>query len=234
MHPDLSKSIVEEMRNYDVVHQGLDTYPDFPYHNRKHGVDVIEAACEWAPKCGFEERQIELLVLAAAWHDAGFGHDEEVWKPHGSKEAYAALLMWKAAKNQYSEEELAFAERAILGTKMGPDVIRDTSEAKFLHLMDLSYLWADQEEFLRGVMAVRKEEFPGLNTKQFLDLQHKFLPSYREELVSFLNERNVSPEKIEELARRIDENLAAIDKELKRELASTGVGAAALAAAIAS
>ena len=214
------------------VQDGLSLYPDLPYHNRQHGVDVIKASDEWSPRCGFDAYQNKLLVVAAAWHDAGFGDEEEAWRPYGSKEAYAVALMKQEIGDQYDEEDVAFIERAIMGTMMGPDVQRDTPEAKFLHLMDLSYLLADRERFLGGAMAVWTEEFSGLNTKQFLELQHRFLPDYCEELVSFLKGCNISLEEIEELARRIDENLAAITKELNRKMKQDPVKVSAGVAAV--
>lgn len=197
-------------------------------------MDVIGATIEQAARCGFNEHCVKLLTIAAAWHDAGFDHDEEVWSPYGSKESYAVYLMSQALNDRYNQEDLAFIERAIMGTMMGPNATRNTPEASFLHLMDLSYLWSDPETFLDGAMAVWKEEFPHLDTKQFLDLQEKFLPSYREELVKFMMERGVSKEKIEEMAHKIDANMKAITEKLEGKLASTRVGAAAVVTAIAS
>lgn len=205
--------------------KGLDFYPDFPYHNPGHGFDVIRAAQEWAPKCGFDAHHTKLLVLAAGWHDAGFGHEEEIWKPHGSKEAYAVFLMKQEVENQYNVEDVAFVERAIMGTMMGPDAKCDTPEAKFLHLMDLSYLWSDQETFLAGASAVRREEFSSYDDQKFLDLQRKFIPSYREELVGFLRERKLSAEMIKEKIDQVDANLAAITETLSQKIADIKVGA---------
>ena len=216
------------------VQEGLNLYPDFPYHNLQHGLDVIKATKEQAVKCGFDTHHAELLTIAAAWHDAGFGHDEELWRPHGGKEAYAVFLMKRAVDGQYSDEDMAFVERAILGTMMGPNVKRDTPEAKFLHLMDLSYLWADQETFLNGARAVWKEEFSHLNTEQFLDLQRTFLPSYRREFVEFMTERKVSDDDITEMTDKIDANKAAIIEDLKKMLSDARVGSTAVITAIAS
>ena len=216
------------------VQQGLNLYPDFPYHNRQHGLDVIKATREQAVRCGFDTHHAELLTVAAAWHDAGFGHDEELWRPHGGKEVYAVFLMKQAVDGQYRDEDVAFIERAIMGTMMGPNVKRDTPEAKFLHLMDLSYLWADQKTFLKGARAVWEEEFSHLDTEQFLDLQHAFLPSYRDELVEFMTERRVSDDDITEMTDKIDANKAAIIEYLKKTLSDARVGATAVITAMAS
>lgn len=231
------RAVLDELKMDEqiLVCKGLDNYPDsLPYHNRQHGVDVIGATIEQAARCGFNEHCVKLLTIAAAWHDAGFDHDEEVWSPYGSKESYAVYLMSQALNDRYNQEDLAFIERAIMGTMMGPNATRNTPEASFLHLMDLSYLWSEPETFLDGAMAVWKEEFPHLDTKQFLDLQEKFLPSYREELVKFMMERGVPKEKIEEMAHKIDANTKAITEKLEGKLASTRVGAAAVVTAIAS
>ncbi len=130
--------------------------------------------------------------------------------------------------SQYDKEDVAFIERAIMGTMMGLDVQRDTPEARFLHLMDLSYLWADQEKFLKGVMAVWEEVFTSLDTKQFLELQGAFLSSYRKELVGFMTERKVPKEEVSRMANTVNANLATITEVLEKRLSDARVGAAAV------
>jgi HD superfamily phosphodiesterase len=53
--------------------QVLDKLPEgLYYHNKQHTVNVISAAVKCAELDGISSRDLELLAIAAAWHDTGY------------------------------------------------------------------------------------------------------------------------------------------------------------------
>ena len=152
-----------------TVQRARQAYPSLPYHNTQHMDDVVQMTKELirlVPRYTFSTQQHELLVIAAAWHDAGYDHlaAKEYW----CKEAYSVALFVQDSQREGLEldsEAYAFVERAILGTIVVPPLQRDTLEAKLLHLADIGFLFADWQTFWRGTMAYRVE---------FLQRQQRF------------------------------------------------------------
>lgn len=171
-----------------LARRGLDRYPNHEYHNRKHGADVIESTIELVDTCDvFTEREKQLLAIAAAWHDAGFGDDDLDWRQFGSKEAYSVHIMREAAASILSSEEQEYVERAIMGTMMTTSVTRDTPEAQILHLADLSYLRGSPEDFRDGALRYRREELDGAESdEEFSELEMKFLALYAQTMEEYL------------------------------------------------
>lgn len=161
-----------------TVQRARQAYPSLPYHNTQHMDDVVQMTKELirlVPRYTFSAQQQELLVIAAAWHDAGYDHPaaNEYW----CKEAYSVALF--AQDNQregpvLDSEACAFVERAILGTIVVPPLQRDTLEAKLLHLADIGFLFVDWQTFWRGTMAYRVEEQPDTPWVEFLQRQQRF------------------------------------------------------------
>ena len=161
-----------------TVQRARQAYPSLPYHNTQHMDDVVQMTKELirlVPRYTFSAQQQELLVIAAAWHDAGYDHPaaNEYW----CKEAYSVALF--AQDNQregpvLDSEACAFVERAILGTIVVPPLQRSTLEAKLLHLADIGFLFVDWQTFWRGTMAYRVEEQPDTPWVEFLQRQQRF------------------------------------------------------------
>lgn len=60
-----------------TVQRARQAYPLLPYHNVQHMDDVVQMTKELirlVPRYTFSAQQQELLVIAAAWHDAGYDH----------------------------------------------------------------------------------------------------------------------------------------------------------------
>lgn len=58
-----------------TVQRARQAYPSLPYHNTQHMDDVVQMTKELirlVPRYTFSTQQHELLVIAAAWHDAGY------------------------------------------------------------------------------------------------------------------------------------------------------------------
>lgn len=188
----------------------LTTYPNYPYHQPAHGVDVmrsIRALTDVIPADRMNSDQKDLLLVAAAAHDAGF----EAGPPpdgYATKEHYAVSFL-----DEYYEPgsaEYEFMKSAIIGTIPGPkeQICRDSIQAKLLHHADLGYVWrSGGRDFLNYTMRFRVEECRELSwQEQFKELEDLFLPNCKEHLKNDMGECGVAEEVIEQMVRQIDEN----------------------------
>ena len=128
------ESISQSKEHYTKAFEGSvdrasERYPKLPYHHPGHMKDVMEAVgelVELLPSDSYPHVitpwQKDLLVLAAAWHDAGF--DEKAAQEYPTKEEYAsalALLLKDIEDNgiELDDSDKAFLDRAIKGTIYG-------------------------------------------------------------------------------------------------------------------
>ena len=210
----------------------LTTYPNYPYHQPAHGVDVmrsIRALTDVIPADRMNSDQKDLLLVAAAAHDAGF----EAGPPpdgYATKEHYAVSFL-----DEYYEPgsaEYEFMKSAIIGTIPGPkeQICRDSIQAKLLHHADLGYVWrSGGRDFLNYTMRFRVEECRELSwQEQFKELEDLFLPNYKEHLENDMGECGVAEEVIEQMVRQIDENRQFItNPKLDEPLGSSDYSASA-------
>ncbi len=187
------------------VKRACERYPKLPYHNPEHMKDVMQSVgelVELLPSDGYPRVispwQEGLLVLAAAWHDAGF--DDEAAQTYPTKEEYAIVLMKEDVKSNdidLTDREIAFLDRAIRGTIMVPALQqRDTPEAKLLHHADMAYMTADWETFWRGAEAFHHEEHPDMSWENFQQFEAKFFPIYMESLKNDFQSLGIAEDEI--------------------------------------
>ena len=200
------------------VERACERYPELPYHHPGHMADVMQAVGELVkllPGDGYRRAinpwHEELLVLAAAWHDAGFDDDEAQAYP--TKEEYAIALMKEDIKSNdidLTDYEIALLDRAIRGTIMTPSLQqRDTPEAKLLHHADMAYMTADWETFWRGAEAFHDEEHPKMPWEKFQQFEADFLPKYMESLENDFQSLGIAKDEIQ---KRLD----TLESHLKR------------------
>lgn len=187
----------------------LTTYPNYPYHQPAHGVDVmrsIRALTDVIPADRMNSDQKDLLLVAAAAHDAGF----EAGPPpdgYATKEHYAVSFLDEHYESGSAEYE--FMKSAIIGTIPGPkeQICRDSIQAKLLHHADLGYVWrSGGRDFLNYTMRFRVEECRKLSWREFQKLEDLFLPNYQEYLEKEMRECGVAEEMIEQMVRQVAEN----------------------------
>ncbi len=192
------------------VNRASKRYPELPYHYPGHMKDVMEAVgelVELLPSDSYPRVitpwQKDLLILAAAWHDAGF--DDKAARAYPTKEEYAIALMKediKSNKIDLTNHDIAFLDRAIRGTIMTPALKqRDTPEAKLLHHADMAYMTADWETFWRGAEAFHHEEHPKMSWKGFQQLEEDFLSKYKESLRNDFQSLGIAED---EIKKRLD------------------------------
>lgn len=155
----------------------LTTYPNYPYHQPAHGVDVMHTTrllTDMIPADKMSSDQKDLLLVAAAAHDAGFKAGPP---PDGyvTKEHYSVSFLDEQYEPGSAEYE--FMERAIIGTIPGPkeQICRDSIQAKLLHHADLGYVWrSGGQDFLNYTMRFRFEECSELLWREFQELEDLF------------------------------------------------------------
>lgn len=187
----------------------LATYPNYPYHQPAHGVDVMHTTrllTDMIPADKMSSDQKDLLLVAAAAHDAGFKAGPP---PDGyvTKEHYSVSFLDEQYEPGSAEYE--FMERAIIGTIPGPkeQICRDSIQAKLLHHADLGYVWrSGGQDFLNYTMRFRFEECSELSWREFQELEDLFLPHYQQYLEKDMRECGVAEEVIEQMVRQVAEN----------------------------
>lgn len=67
---------LDRLMSHPLVSEALQVLDKLPeglyYHNKQHTVNVISAAVKCAELDGISSRDLELLAIAAAWHDTGY------------------------------------------------------------------------------------------------------------------------------------------------------------------
>ena len=218
-HESISQSKEHYTKAFEgSVDRASERYPELPYHHPGHMKDVMEAVgelVELLPSDSYPHMitpwQKDLLVLAAAWHDAGF--DDDKARAYPTKEDYAIALMKEDIKSNdidLTDYEIAFLDRAIRGTIMTPSLQqRDTPEAKLLHHADMAYMTADWETFWRGAEAFHHEEHPDMSWENFQKFEAKFFPIYMESLKNDFQSLGIAEDEIQ---KRLD----TLESHLKR------------------
>ena len=187
----------------------LATYPNYPYHQPAHGVDVMHSTrllTDMIPADKMSSDQKDLLLVAAAAHDAGFKAGPP---PEGytTKEHYAVSFLDEKYKPGSADYE--FMESAILGTIIGPkeQICRDSIEAKLLHHADLGYIWLScGQDFLNYAMRFRVEECGEMSWREFQKLENLFLANYQRHLEDDMRACGVAEKMIEQMVHQVAEN----------------------------
>lgn len=188
----------------------LAKYPDYPYHQAAHGVDVMRSLrlllTDIIPADSLSLYQKDLLLEAAAAHDAGLAVGPP---PYGypTKEHYAVSFLGEQYEPNSAEYE--FMERAILGTIIGPKerVCRDSIEAKLLHHADLGYIWgANNQDFLNYATRFRVEGCSNMSWQEFQELESLFLSNYQDYLENDMRACGVAEEVIKWMLSRVEDN----------------------------
>jgi predicted metal-dependent HD superfamily phosphohydrolase len=90
---------------------------DLLYHSYSHTEDVLSEVLRLAILDNLSERNMELLTVAAAWHDVGFCFARNANEPLAAQAAKKAL----SAAGDYSADEIATIEQMILDTALIAD-----------------------------------------------------------------------------------------------------------------
>lgn len=161
MDEAIVKKYQQRLRQHPIVREALELLshqlpPTVWYHTLAHTEDVLDEAIRFATIDRLPDRQLELLAIAAAWHDVGF-----IQTPVSNEAIGAAFAREQMRKSGgYSAEEIGLVERMILDTTVvatedGPRQIPSTELSRYLLDADLSNLGRD-DFFTKGELQ-RKE-----------------------------------------------------------------------------
>ncbi|MDZ4787283.1 MAG: hypothetical protein SGJ02_14520 [bacterium] len=126
------------------------------YHNYSHTLDVIDEAFIFATADGLTEREIELLLIAAAYHDSGFINLAKENEALGSELAVKALQLVGGYTRQESDLiKTMILDTTVRSTKVGFKQVPSTELSKYLLDADVSNL--GREDFFEKGELVRKE-----------------------------------------------------------------------------
>lgn len=116
-----------------------DLHPSLEYHNVDHTLDVLDQVLCLADLAQLPEREKELLVVAAIYHDAGFLHQKALNEPIGAELAAKAM----SATGGYTKREIKTVKHMILDTTLLMDdcaQVSNTDLSPYLLDADLSNL----------------------------------------------------------------------------------------------
>ena len=119
-----------------------DLDPTLYYHCPAHTKDVLRQTLELAAADALDDRDVLLLAIAAAFHDAGFLKQRPKNEPIGAKMAGESM----AQSGRFSHEECELVEQMILDTQLvmeGPAQIANCRLSPWLLDADLANLGRD-------------------------------------------------------------------------------------------
>lgn len=123
--------------------------PELPYHNWQHAEHTIDALKELMArmqKRGLRFKNPNTLLVAAAWHNAGYGGEFKT-RRFESEEEYAAHLATKhLEQRRVASTEIEIIRNAILATKHG--TLQRTLAGKALHRADIDNIGGPYTNFV--------------------------------------------------------------------------------------
>ena len=115
-----TEAVVESMLSKPIIIEALELLQrELPgrlcYHNLEHTNNAIRWGVTLALHDGLTEKEVELIAVAAAWHDTGFTK-----RYAENEEVGAALAVEAMAKHGYSKADMDTVKQMILDTQLKP------------------------------------------------------------------------------------------------------------------
>ena len=143
------------------------------YHGAHHTQDVIEEIVTLVNHDNLEQKNKDLLILAAAFHDSGF-----LYKHNQNEDLASQLAQSEMQKaGAYSEEEILEVKNCILSTKMQSDFSRTAKTELSKYLMDADLGNLGREDFLHKTELLITEL--NADRKAFFERSLKLLSSHK-------------------------------------------------------
>lgn len=162
---DLSTEFTEEPLVTETI-EWLDSALDDTlfYHSPEHTKDVLRQSIELAREDGLNQRDMLLLAVAAAFHDAGFIQQRPKNEPIGASMAAKAM----AESGRFSKAEQELVQQMILDTQLvleGPAQISNSRLSPWLLDADLANLgredfWLQTELLAKELNVEMKDMMP--------------------------------------------------------------------------
>ncbi|MFM2387624.1 MAG: hypothetical protein RL660_2381 [Bacteroidota bacterium] len=154
----------------ELLQQKLPAY--LTYHSYEHTLHVYDNVEMIAKHEGVVGTELELLQMAALFHDIGFIEGREEHEARGCVIAKPYLQDW-----HYSMDQIALINGMIMATKI-PQQARTQLE-RILADADLAYLGTDNYDEISDLLLKELRFFnPSLSEKDWLAIQIKFLQQH--------------------------------------------------------
>ncbi|MFD2160897.1 Pycsar system effector family protein [Paradesertivirga mongoliensis] len=134
--------------------------PDHVYHNYKHTFQTVKACKDLADAYNLTSRDLEILLLAAIFHDTGY---IETYQGH---EETSIRIFNEFINGDYPLEDIKKVEELILSTKAG--AVPDGTLQEILH--DADYINIGKKKFIQRAELLRIE-WERLLNKTYSDLE---------------------------------------------------------------
>ena len=130
---DIVSSLLMDVEAYVTNFITEQVHKDFAYHNIQHTLDVVTGAQELGDAYRLKDKEMELLLIAAWFHDIGYDKG-----PIDHEDRSATYAKAYLSKQKFSEEDIAVISSCIMATKMpqSPKTILE----KILCDADMSHL----------------------------------------------------------------------------------------------
>lgn len=188
-----ANDIVSQTLEYIQVLFSDQVSTDYGYHNLAHTLSVLESVREIGAACRLSEQELEVLELAALFHDAGYSVTHIDHESRGAKMAYDYLI-----EQQYNADLAERVSNCIRSTdiKIEPQNLLE----EILCDADLSYLGTT--DFFQNVAQLRLEwevtlpsayndaEWRQVNINFFE--RHRFYTSYAQERYGQLKQKHLA------------------------------------------
>jgi uncharacterized protein len=145
----------------------------YPYHNWKHTLRVMKKVELIAEAENVSEEDINLIKIAALYHDIGF-----IYGPLNHEESSVMYAVNDLTEFGYSEEQLEIISGIILATTIPQNP--KTPLENILADADLEYLGTDEYDRISGYLFQELLNFnPALSEDRWIDLQIDFMKHHR-------------------------------------------------------
>ncbi|WP_172826809.1 Pycsar system effector family protein [Flammeovirga sp. SJP92] len=148
---------------------------DLPYHNVKHTENVVKGVREIGENENLEEKKIQLLEIAAWFHDTGYTQAS-----CSNHEENSSKICEEYLKDKISQEDIKIIQECIMATQL-PQTPRNLME-QIICDADLAHL--GKEDFNTFSEALRQEKSEILETgniskSQWLMMNARFMTEHR-------------------------------------------------------
>lgn len=197
------------------------TPADFVYHDMTHTLEVVEAAEKLGKKAGLNDEDMELLLIAAWFHDVGY---IESCDNHEEKSSAAARKF--LSENNYPDNKINKVASAIIATKLptSPKNLMEEilCDADLLHVGKKEFF--DKSELFRVEIERREEktidDVEWLNKNIEFVTGHKFYTQIARE--QYEEQKNINLLKLQKkfrkkLSKIKDDDLKSEKLELEKE-----------------
>lgn len=196
--------VIQRAMNY--VNQLLISLENHYYHQYDHALDVMQRAVYLSKKEWLNDEEIEIISLAALFHDTGFIIQYDKNEPIGAKIAQNYLKMM-----MYDDKKIKLIEEIILATDPDYKEPKNIYE-KIIKDADLDNLWRQDfwdktNDLNKEREAIKKIKLKDPNWKHWVI---EFLAEHKYYTKTQQYERNHSKEenkkRLEEMVKQIEES----------------------------